>query len=334
MDSDTIVQVAQQSGSGCPYFFLTSALNSAVFGELGRKNQSVLMDNNFEFQRHLDDLNREFKEEQLDTQIAFKRESYELGLRYQMIQSKQSNENRQKEVEFQYFCDNCWPLEKSILAFFEEQQASLNKAIVPLGVYIARTNVTTYNTNKNSRYNDLYETIKSIETSLGNCTIPKSSWKKNCQSTVAESMNINYILQGLPTLLIFPNLSSGKLNIEIATWCFNRGLGSMQISNMLSFPYALTDPDNDKVDFALQVVIGIIRDNYMVMTYHRPATLLKIIKPHNISKYPDIMTFIRQQYELLSMSVANSDSFRALCTPSELNSIESSLRINNNLLNK
>lgn len=334
MDNNIVTQSAQQANGSCPLFFLTNALNSVAFGELGRKNQNALTDNNFEFQRHLDNLNQEFKEEQLETQIAFKRESYELGRRYQMILSKQSNENRQKEVEFQYFCDNCWPLEKSILAFFDEQQSSINKAIVPIGIYIAKTDVTTYNTNKNNRYNDLYESIKSIETSLGHCTIPKSSWKTICQSTVAESMNINYILQGLPTLLIFPNLNNGKLNIEIATWGFNRGLGSMLISNMLSFPYALTDPDNDKVDFALQVIIGIIRDNYMIMTYHQPATLLNIMKPHNISKYPDIMIFVRQQYELLNMNIANSENFRALCTPSELNSIKSSLHINNNHLNQ
>ena len=98
---------------GCSAFFFTSAIQSGVFGEIGRKNQATLMDSNLEFRERLQEIKDNFQRERLDSQLQFRRESYELSRQYMLKQSTEVNENRQKEVEFQIFLDSYWPLEYS-----------------------------------------------------------------------------------------------------------------------------------------------------------------------------------------------------------------------------
>ena len=70
---NTLIETIQQHG--CSPFFFACAIQSGAFGEIGRKHQSELMDNNMEFRERMQSLREEFQRERLDEQLRFRRES-------------------------------------------------------------------------------------------------------------------------------------------------------------------------------------------------------------------------------------------------------------------
>ena len=87
---------------GCSPFFVTSAISSLKFGKMGRQHQMDLLADSIAFKERMLQLRNDFSEERLKAQIDFRRESYELGRKYQILMMQQLNEIRQKEVVFKY----------------------------------------------------------------------------------------------------------------------------------------------------------------------------------------------------------------------------------------
>ena len=54
MGIDAIINTLQESG--CSPFFFTSAIQSAVFGDKARNQQSEIVNSNLEFREHLQEL--------------------------------------------------------------------------------------------------------------------------------------------------------------------------------------------------------------------------------------------------------------------------------------
>lgn len=140
---NTLIETIQQHG--CSPFFFTCAIQSGAFGEIGRKHQSELMDNNMEFRERMQSLREEFQRERLDEQLRFRRESYELSKQYLIQQTVAFNESRQKQIEFNDFIEKYWPLTTQVYTLLKEQEDILGKSsIVPLRVLIAKTDVSSY----------------------------------------------------------------------------------------------------------------------------------------------------------------------------------------------
>lgn len=308
---------------GCSPYFVTSALSSLAFGEMGRRNQKEIMEGNFEFREKMQKLRDDFSKERVDKQIAFRKESYEMGRQYQMLLMKQINENRQKEVEFKYLCQNCWPLTIDVKTIMSWQKDLLySNDIVPLKVLISKSDVLTFS-NENGYYENFCR--KLAKSSLPGLDVKIGAWKGKCQSPLAETLNINYIMQGVPTLILYPYTRKGKFYLSYAAWSFNRGFGALVYDNALSFPYGLDNPEDPKILYALQAVMGVVRDNYMILEYHKPALYTQNISD-KLLQYVEIADYLREQYLVLQRVVQISSDFRQVCSKSELEEIENSLR--------
>ncbi|MBQ4485342.1 MAG: hypothetical protein II934_10155 [Prevotella sp.] len=307
---------------GCSPFFVTSAISSLKFGKMGRQHQMDLLADSIAFKERMLQLRNDFSEERLKAQIDFRRESYELGRKYQILMMQQLNENRQKEVEFKYLCENCWPLTIDVRTVMEWQKEILNfTGIVPMRVLIAKTDINTY-----KRENGCYENFCSELTKVGipNLLIEQAAWKEKCQSPMSESLNINYIMQGIPTLVIYPYKIKGTFHLEFATWSFSRGLGAMILDKAISFPYSLENADAPEIMYSMEAVAGVVRDNYMVLEYQKPAVYPTLVRPE-ILEYKLIKGYLDSQYRILEQIVNTSESFRQLCSDNELKEIELSL---------
>lgn len=321
MGLDSIIAILQ--GSGCSPFFFTSAIQSTLFGEMGRHAQSEMMDSNIEFRQYLQDIRNEYSRERLDEQLLFRRESYELGRQYLIQQTIAQNESRKKQIEFKDFLHNYWPLERTPFSVLEERNDYLvRKKVIPMTVLVAKTEITN-NTRDTTKYGIFCEELISELRNLPNITIEKTPWSKPSQSRIAEAMNINYIMSGIPTLIIFPYRNAETINIETASWSFERGLQSMNHSKSLQLNVSKADNVDKIVKAAVLATIGMTRDAYILAEYHMPVVYPKFVDDFVLS-IPEIREQLTSHYNDISALVKSSE-FIQLCSIEELQSIEGSL---------
>lgn len=310
---------------GCSVFFFTSAIQSGVFGEIGRRNQEKLTNNNLEFRERLQEIKDEFQRERLDHQLAFRRESYELSRQYMLQQSTEINENRQREIEFQVFLDSYWPLNYSPYSVITEQKKLLQRSIVPLRVIISKTEVTSFDyAKRDSSYGEFCQRVKRDLQKLSNIIVEIRPWKNPSLSSICEAMNINYIMQGIPTLIIFPYQIGDTFGVELSTWTFMSGNRSMLHSKVLSIEGYKGKDSLETTYSAVRSIIGMIRDAYMLSEYRLPICFPEIAKPDEYM-LPETRLMLRNQYEQLLELVSGSDEYKDLCTQSEIDRIKSSL---------
>lgn len=327
MGLDKCIHMLQ--GDGCSPFFFTSALQSAYFGNEARKQQAEIVDSNLEFREHLQELRNEYAKERLDAQLLFRRESYELGRQYLIKQTIAQNESRQKQIEFRDFITRYWPLDIAPYTILKHQQHLMGgKSIVPLNIYVAKTELTS-DKRKPDYYGQFCEDLIDGLRMLPNVTIEKCPWKNPCQSRLGEALNINYIMSGIPSLIIFPYRMGDTIGIETASWSFGRGLHSMTHNKALKIQGIESAAVVDTTFAAVKVIIGMTRDAYMIAEYHAPAVFQSLVEAKALA-VPEIKKQLSTHYKNLSVLVED-ERFRELCSLDEILQIESSLN-NNKLL--
>ena len=331
MGLDSIVNTISAGGSS-PFFF-TCAIQSMVFGEMGRKRQEELMSTNLEFKERMTAIREEYSKERLDEQLLFKRESYELGKQYQIHQTAMMNESRQKQIEFHNFCQHYWPLNYDIYAVMKEQSKFFScDHIVPMRVLIAKTEVTTYDRrHREVSYGELCYLVADKLRGLQGIAIQTRPWKQGCKSIICESMNLNYIMQGVPTLLVFPYQIGDTYGVEIATWSFNRGIRSMNQSKILTIKGFESQMSVDKVVASISAIVGMTRDAYMLAEYHTPISFHNMIDEDMLS-CPEIKAMLKQHYTELAQYIETTETYKSLCTSKELEEISASFISTNKLL--
>lgn len=313
---------------GCSVFFFTSAIQSGIFGEISRHNQSELTENNIEFRERLQSIRNEFQREQLDVQLQYRRENYELSRQYMLQQSAIINENRQKEIEFQVFLEKYWPLNYSPFSVITEQKKLLQHSIVPLRVIIAKTEVTQFERTKpDSSYGQFCQSIKAGLQNIGNISVDIRPWKNACQSSICEAMNVNYIMQGIPTLIVFPYQIGDIFGIEMSAWAFMSGNRSMIHNKVLTID-GYKGTDNLETTYsAVRSVIGMVRDAYMLCEYRMPISFLEIAKKDK-AMLPETQKMLSIHYEDLQKLVESSDGYKELCSQLEIDKIKRSFDSN------
>lgn len=324
MGLDSIIATLQ--GCGCSPFFFTSAIQSTLFGELGRHNQTEMMESNMEFREHLQDIRNQYSKERLENQLLFRRESYELGRQYLIQQTVAQYESRKKMSDFSDFIDNYWPLASTPFAVLENRKDYLErKSVIPLNVLVAKTE-TTSSLRDTSMYGTFCEDlITELQNRLPNVTIEKTPWSRSCQSRISDAMNINYIMGGIPTLIVFPYKDGNTLAIETASWSFGCGLQSMNHTKLLQIENVDSEESAELALSAVKATIGMTRDAYMLAEYHAPAIYPQLIDDKVLS-VPVLRRQLTEHYSDMAKLV-ESPEFKQLCSKEELHIIESSLNV-------
>lgn len=311
-------------GAGCSPFFFTSAIQSSVFGESARSQQSKLADSNLEFRNHLQELREDYARERLDSQLLYRRESYELGRQHLIQQTIAINNSRQKQADFLDFLNHYWPLEQSVYSVLKERERFLTqKSVVPISVYIAKTELTSSLRNT-AEYEQFCEELISSMQPFG-VTVEKCPWKNTCQSRLSEAMNINFIMGGIPTLLVFPYLQGDTIGIETASWSFARGLQGMNHNKNLQIKCSDNNKLSQVTKSAVKATIGMTRDAYMLAEYHAPILFGENIEPE-ILEVPEIRSQLVSHYQDMRKLI-ESPEFKQLCTPDELAQINNSFNL-------
>ncbi len=324
-------------GFGCFPFFLTNSVQSLLFGEKGREHQAEAFERNMQFRESMRSLQDAFHREQVDAQIAFRRESYELGRQYLIEQTLRENESRRKQAEFSDFCQNktYWPLVVDIYTALSSRDDLIKyRSCVPLNVLIAWTDVSAHPQGNTTRgvptqtpskvYYSFCDQVAQELKTLPNIQVESAPWLAKSQSSVSDIYNINFILKGQPTLLVFPYQSKdGTLGIEMAAWSFNRGSQAMRQDKLMRMQSPPADKKQDAAVSAVKATIGMARDAYMLSEYRKPLVYNRMVDEQTL-QLPEVRDTLSTYYQTMATHIRSDRNFRELCTQGEWEAIDAS----------
>ena len=310
----------------CSPLFVTSALTSLFTGERQRTLQNATSEEQRLHREYLDAKRQEFEEHRFETDVRERRLSQERGRAYLAIEANRRLKNAHDLAEFQHFDKKCWPLTLDIATVWDIHRA-LNPAVpVPLTVMVARPNSDAIQFNV--EYVNIINALQCDAKELGDIDVYSNPWKATVNNAggLAQNMNIHHIMQGLPTLIITPQLIADKLCFDISVWSL--GNGAVQHLSIFEMPYDKSDIPalKEKVKNVLLAITGSVRDSYVAIEHCRPATLPDRFA-YRFAQYPDIQEqILAPQYGDLCKICEKGQQTLALMAPSERETVHGSLR--------
>ena len=295
---------------------------------MNRDNQLENTEERIAFQKQLTESRKKFEDEKFDQELRFKREMLETGRFYQQIEAKKSFDSEKKKLEFNYF-ESYWPLLTNIHTVWNENIFSRSGENIT--VILARHN----SARANADYSNTCDVLEHFSEKLKNINFKHGAWKfaeqvnvNNNVGGIAQNMNVHYIMQGIPTLIISPMVVGDTLYFDSSIWSFGKGLGSFFNRSLFSMPYNENEYDNlkEKIRFAQLAIMGIVRDNFMLFEFQQPPMFPLVVEYEKLKKYPDVQQFILNQYCELHDQITTNTDFKELCSSQELDKLHSSLQ--------
>lgn len=245
--------------------FAMSIKNQQDIASASRKDQLSVSARQREFQRMMHEKSAENRRALLDQQILNQQELRDQGLKWQILQLQQEYRNRRKDIEFEYILSH-WPLNTQIDTYLSEFETLNENHTIPLRIMVAMTDVTTPNkTNIPIDYSNLCQSLVShVGGNTSYLQIDFSPWRTKCINPYSDATIIHYILEGLPTLLIFPYRTNDSIRIDYSVWGVNNGRNMMSYNNLCTLP---ADTDLEIVNKAMLSHIMCVSDTYSRLQY-------------------------------------------------------------------
>ena len=259
----------------CSPLFMTSALTSLYAGERQRTTQYKNTEEQRAHREYMEAKKQEYEDRRFSVDVFSRRIAQERGRTQFILESKHRLENARSHAEFQHFSTHCWPLEINIATIWDMQRSMNPNVPAPITVILSRPNATA--AGLIGEYSNITNSLKEYTRELGDIDFLEDPWKAaaNNAGGIAQSINIHHVMQGYPTLIITPQLIAEKLYFNITFWSFGRGLGSIQHQSIfeMNYDYANLPVIKAKVKDVLLAITGSVRDSYVAIEHHRPATL-------------------------------------------------------------
>ncbi len=296
----------------CPPFFFSNAISSVAFGSLGAGNSERRSVEGVTYKKELNTLKEQFEDEQFQFELKSNRARLQQGRRYQVEQAQRQFEQQKRKLEFDYFKNNCWPLVLDINTIWHLH--SKEERIQPLSIIVSAANSAAVNYNK--YYRDFCTGLRCGFKDIANTSFYAGAWKDEYKGGMAQGLNLHYLMQGLPTLLIMPYYQDGQMHINVSMWSFSRaGIESYNHYTALSVDYNDRDYNAEnalKLGNAMQLVAGVVRDSYMISEYQTPAILPALLKERFSTLPKSHQEFLIREYGEMQ-KITNSSLYQSLC---------------------
>lgn len=274
---------------GYGMFWVANSVTSVLMGWNNRRLQDKAHERTQEFQLEMERARNLTEDQKIQEEIAFKRRMIALSRQYRQEESMTAFSTQMKAVELQNYLQQCWPLDSQlpyvILQEIENGQSITNPR---LNVILMRTpllpqkkyggahdlDMTLYN---NMEYRILQEDvpfIKDLKYRKDACV------KEDLKGGNASIMNIHFLMSQLPTLVIMPQCSGGKMLFKGAVWEPQAARPLIRSLFHIDFsPETALQSNNyrneviEKMHTAISVITGAVRDSYMLLTQGKAPTL-------------------------------------------------------------
>lgn len=262
-------------------FFGIQILNSMVSGIASRNSQSSITSKIKKegVQSSISSLKKQTEDE-----IKFMQECFQIGLENQINLTKQSCNNIHKEREFQIFCEtwnNHFKINISSILYELSHLSYDKECITKPKLMIARTkpiiSQLTSETKIDVRsayelfcqdFKDDYLTNEYFDSSWIN------SWAKDCISPISDSINLHYIMQGLPTIIVFPFYRGNIISIEVAIWTYYPGKNNLCFNKLIQLDKEYANENPECLQIAILAAATFVNDLYRAAFYGKGCDVL------------------------------------------------------------
>ena len=169
----------------------------------------------------------------------------------------------------------------SIHAFLKEQQTKADsRTVTPIKVLLAKTDVNAASRINVKEYADFCDAFQEVMAGCPYVDIIPGQWRKKSLSTISETLIVNYVLKGIPTIIIFPVVCGDTFRIECSSWGFNKGLTAISFHNF--FEQRITEGDGRHLSDRGEPLAAVLCPH--LTEHHREAPGIGKILPRPICR--------------------------------------------------
>ena len=236
------------------------------------------------FQQELNAIRQAFNDKKSQAEVAFLKECHESGMAYQRENALKSCENRRQEEDFRKFCETSWlthfrPEIGSVLEAMSHPRLDEN-GVPEMKLLLARTPMVATGRDRKGAYADYCEDFKDEYLrpfQLNIDSIWLRSWERDCVSAMADTMNLHYIMQGIPAMVLYPIQRGDTFSLETAAWGYQLGPTGMAFEKTFRVPITEISADPFRLDRFLLAAAAYSDDCYRIMLCQSvPESLYKI----------------------------------------------------------
>lgn len=227
-----------------PGFVYGQAASTLVWGHFSRKWAREEAEQRIEDMKKLEAFQSKVMSEKTQIEVDHMRELFNNGLVFQREYSKRLLSSRRLQNEFEYFCGATWVprFKPSINDIFDKHNNPVynSKGGIKINLLLARTKtlqslIPSWGIDLKENYNnfsdDFCDFIGAHEQFN---TMWIRIWEKTSLGIMSDSMNIFYIMQGLPTIILFLMEENNKLVVYATLWGFQVGHSNLITDKVMS----------------------------------------------------------------------------------------------------
>lgn len=306
---------------GYGMFWVANSISSTLLGWNNRRLQAQAHEKNQEFQLEMERARHITDDERMQEEIAFKRRLVALAREQRQEAARKSFNAQMQAIELKHYLQYCWPLDpllpQTILQEIRNgvgtEKPRLNvilmhAPLLPLRPYGSDANVLDADI-----YKDLEYAIKRNDVPLiGHVDYRKDAClKPDLTGGNASIMNIHFLMSQMPTLVIAPQYREGKMYLSGAVW--EPQASRPLIRPLLNFDFNPVEAEKsieyrqqmiDLLHASTSVIIGAVRDSYMVLTQGGTPTLPLLLNDKNhaemkrlVRENAPLKAFVKQENE-------------------------------------
>lgn len=275
---------------GYGMFWVANSISSTLLGWNNRRLQAQAHEKNQEFQLELERARHITDDERMQEEIAFKRRLVALSREQRQEVAKTSFISKLKLKELTYYLKYYWPLDpllpEIVLQEIQSDKVASNPQLNVILMHAPLLPLRPYGTDANvldaGIYKDLEYSIKDEDIPvIGNVKYRMDACHKpDLTGGNVSIMNIHFLMSQMPTLVIAPQYREGKMYLSGAVW--EPQAARPFIRPLIDFDFNPVKAEQDEsyrqqmIDLlhaSTSVIIGAVRDSYMLLTQGRTPTL-------------------------------------------------------------
>lgn len=306
---------------GYGMFWVANSISSTLLGWNNRRLQAQAHEKNQEFQLEMERARHITDDERMQEEIAFKRRLVALAREQRQEAARKSFNAQMQAIELKHYLLYCWPLDpllpQTILQEIRNgagaEKPRLNVILMHAPLLPPRAYGSDANAQDADIYKDLEYAIKRNDVPLiGHVDYRKDACQKpDLTGGNASIMNIHFLMSQMPTLVIAPQYREGKMYLSGAVW--EPQASRPLIRPLLNFDFNPVEAEKsieyrqqmiDLLHASTSVIIGAVRDSYMVLTQGGKPTLPLLLNDKNhadmkrlVRENAALKTFVKQENE-------------------------------------
>ena len=264
-------------------------------------------------------LSDSFDRDKYELELEYLRRSYSENIAFQVENSRRQFANMREQQAFKYFCERFWQNQFSMtINSLDLLRAALLESSSPdnmrLQLLVAWTPAlqkaaSVFGMQVKENYGrvckDLRDRVKA--SAAGNSVYSTSfigAWLQQSRSMLSDVMNLYYVMQGIPSVVLFLNECDGRFMVDIATWSIRTGNNNFTVYRCFDCKSATAGNYADACDL-LYASASLAGDIAKSMLSGSPFGMASTVD--TLIESPEIRKDVAEAYSVVEKTLLMSD---------------------------